>query len=212
MSFFKIIPLENSCFSYQDVLDLIHSAFQQWKELGIESSLLNLTVDQFKERTDGSAVFLAIDNSGTLIGTTTCSVLLNNHGNPYAYNKYSAVKNQMKESGIGSELLLKEKQFALESGCRYIISDTSVFAPWSIKWHKKNGFRVIGLKSFSNNSYYSYVFRCQLKKTSIWNNLLFTQTVFICSWVKTRVIKRADGSLTFLGRMIVEVLNCLRNQ
>lgn len=201
----EIVPLENTGFSYQDVLNLIHSAFQQWEELGIESSLLSLTLEQFIERTKDSMVFIAIED-GNLVGTTTCSILKDKYNIVYAFNKYSAVLNMKKKSGVGTLLLNAEKQFVKENGCEYIISDTSVLATWSIKWHKKNNFRIIGYKSFSNNRYYSYVFRCQLTSPSIWNNVLFTQLVYRCSMLKTKAVKKSDGSLTALGRLIMSYI------
>lgn len=201
----RIEILENTRYSHHDVLELIHFAFNQWKELGIGTSLLTLTIEQFKERTADSVIFVALDENGELQGTTTCSILKKRNGSYFAFNKYTAVSNQYKNKGVGSLLLNFEKEYARSYDCEYILSDTSVLAPWSIRWHKKNGFRIIGYCSYKNNNYYSYIFRNQLLSPSVWNNFLYVKIVFLLSFFKTKLIKRANGELTKLGDFILKL-------
>lgn len=206
MSDIKVIDLENSRFTHKDVVDLIHSSFQQWRERGVESSLLKLTPEVFIENTMHSSVFVAINGNGELVGTTTCDWLIDKHNVQYAYNKYSAVSPLMKKSGIGSLLFDYEKECARSRKCSYILSDTSVLAPWSLKWHIKNGFNRVGLISFNSNKYYSYLFRCQLKSPSIWDFGLYRNIRFFLSFCKTKIWQRPNGEHTKLARLIIRLL------
>ena len=185
----EICRLQNSGFTHNDVVELIKASFVQWQERGLESSLLKLTPDSFAEKTANDIVLVAIDeNNNTLLGTTSFSILKDRQGKQYAYNKYSAVISTTKQKGIGSSLLQCEKRIAINEGCCYIISDTCEHAKWSVKWHEKNGFRIIGETSFNNNDYYSYVFRLQLKESYIWSNPIYCKIRFIISWLKTRLM------------------------
>ncbi len=202
-----VCRLQDSVYTTKDVVELIISSFSQWKEMGIYSSLLKLTPESFSEKTVNDVVLIAIDKTNnTLCGTTSFTVLQDKQGHKYAYNKYSAVSNLTKKNGIGSKLIEYEKQLAIDDNCCYIISDTSTLAKWSKKWHLKNGFKVIGLKSFSNNDYYSYIFRLQLQKSFLWASGIYCYLRFCTSSIKTKIMYRSDGKLTNFGNLIVKVL------
>ena len=202
----KIVDFEESGFTHENVVDLIRSSFQQWRERGIESSLLRLTPETFIKNTAKSTIFVAINGNGELVGTTTCDWLTDKNNILYGYNKYSAVSSSQKSSGIGSYLFDSVKECARSRKCSYILSDTSVLAPWSLKWHIKNGFKRVGLISFKSNKYYSYLFRCQLRSPSIWNYSLYRNIRFILSYIKTRAWQRPDGGHTKLARFIIRLL------
>lgn len=202
-----VCRLQDSVYTTKDVVELIISSFSQWKEMGIYSSLLKLTPESFSEKTVNDVVLIAIDKTNnTLCGTTSFTVLQDKQGHKYAYNKYSAVSNLSKQNGIGSKLIEYEKQLAFNDNCCYIISDTSTLAKWSKRWHLKNGFKVIGLKSFSNNDYYSYIFRLQLQKSFLWSSELFCNLMFCISSIKTRLMYDKFGNYTCVGRFIVKVI------
>ena len=205
-----ICLLQDSYFSHADVLELIKESFQLWQENGLGSILLRFTPTEFAERAADGSILVAIDESDdTLCGTTTFSLYKNKLGELYAYNKFSAVKSNANQKGIGSRLLECEKRMAKKKGCAYILSNTSALAEWSVKWHKKNGFKIVGLYSTITSDYYSYLFRYQLKSPSIWNSTLFCKFVFRLSYLKTRVMKRSNGSMTSFGTIILKVFKFL---
>lgn len=207
----RICILQDSSFSHTDVLELIKESFQQWLENGLESILLQFTPSEFEEKTAEGVVLVAIDEAdNTLCGTTTFIISKNKSGERFAYNKFSAVKGNTRQKGIGSELLEYEKRMALKEGCCYILSNTSVLAAWSVKWHKKNGFKRIGFYSTITSDDYSYLFRCQLKSPSIWNCNLFTNVVFSLSYLKTRAMRRPDGSITYIGNIVLKAFRLLK--
>lgn len=206
----KICLLQDTSFTHADVLELIKESFRQWQENGIESSLLKLTPISFVEKTANAVVLVAIDDaSDTLCGTTSCSIIRDKQGKRYAYNKYSAITSKTKHSGIGSSLLRYEKQLAIEERCSHILSDTCVLAKWSVNWHKKNGFRIVGLESFTTNDYYSYIFRLQLKKPSFWSSPLYCRLRFVFSWIKTRLMCDSRGNKTLIGRLVIRIVTFL---
>lgn len=207
----RICRLQDSPFTHADVVELIKASFAQWQERGLESSLLKLTPDIFAEKTANDIVLVATDDvTDTLCGTTSFSLLEDNRGKRYAYNKYSAVAGTTKQKGVGSSLLEYEKQMALDEGCSYILSDTCVHAKWSVNWHKKNGFSIVALDSFKSNDYYSYIFRLQLEEPSCWSSSLYCKRRFLLSWLKTRLKYNSRGEVSLCGRSLIRIHQLLR--
>lgn len=170
---------------------------------------MKLTPDSFAEKTANDIVLVAIDENNTLLGTTSFSILKDRQGKQYAYNKYSAVISTTKQMGIGSSLLQCEKRIAINEGCCYIISDTCEHAKWSVKWHEKNGFKIVGLKSFDTNDYYSLIFRLQLDDTSIWSSSFYCMIRFFLSWFKTRLMYDTKGNITLIGSVVIKIIQLL---
>ncbi len=84
---------------------------------------------------------------------------------------------------------------------RYIFEDTAVGADSSVGWHLKNGFRIVGLESYPNTKYYSYLFRLQLVP-SVWQSALWCRLAFAVSYVCCRLRKKPDGSPTLFARLL----------
>lgn len=201
----KICRLQDSTFNHADVLELIKESFLQWQENGLDSILLRFTPSEFAENTSSAVVLVAIDDDNNdLIGTTTIVIHHSKHED-WAYHKYLAVKPNFKGKGIATQLLKSCVEVADKSNYCYILSNTSVDAKWSVKWHLKNGFKIIGYYSSSSN-YYCYRFRYQVKNPSIWNCTLFTRAVFCLSYLKTRAMRTRDGGFTWFGRLVLRLL------
>lgn len=197
-----ICPLEKSPFTHSDVVELIKNAFVQWLDSGLSSSLSKLDEPLFIIKTKDATILVAFDDK--LLGTTTFSISKDRTNRLYAYNKFSAINPKTKGNGLGSLLLQEEIKRVKELGCKYIISDTSVHASWSINWHKKNGFQIIGLDSFSTNDYFSYIFRLSLEKNSIWNRSWFCKLVYFLSYCKTHTLKKKNGQSSKLAQIVIE--------
>ena len=75
----------------------------------------------------------------------------------------TSVHPEYKGKGIGSLLIKALRAKALEQNCEYISCSTAVDAVSAVKVHLKNGYQIVGLKSFKSTNYYSYLFRMQLK-------------------------------------------------
>lgn len=206
----RIYRLQDSAFTHADVVELFKESFAQWTENGLGSILLQFTPSEFAEKTANAVVLVAVDTENNVLAGTATIVIDHDKKEKYGYNKYLAVKPSYKRRGIASQLLQARIDIAKQEGCRYILSNTAVGADWSINWHKKNGFKTVGLYSVVTSDYYSYRFRYQLKSPSIWNCALFTKMVFCASYLKTRAMRTQDGGMTGFGNAVLKVFRSLK--
>ena len=124
----------------------------------------------------------------------------------FGYFEYCAIKDGYKHCGIGTKLLQARKSIAEDNNCSYILSDTSVLADSAIKYHKKNGFKIVGYESFHSTNYWSYVFRLQLKGRSIWDIGAFRLVRFCLSYVFIKVTRTVNGDDTYIGRLYKQII------
>ncbi len=180
--------LEESPFTYEDVVELIHLSFVERLSQGLQFTCSSMTVEQFRGKMSDGLVIVAFNNdSGQLVGTASTHIYKDKDDHLYGYNEYLAVHPSVKHQGVGTLLLKKRLSIIQERGAEYVISDTAVGAKSSVKWHLKNGFVIYGYRSFRNTNYYSYMFRKQLVGRSKWDNRIYRDLHFLISFVKTRI-------------------------
>lgn len=190
--------LDETSITYEQIADLMHESFEERLQQGLKFTCSFMSVEQYKKKTADGVVFVAIDeDTQELMGTAVVHVKKAD-GVIYGYNELAAICSKAKRCGIGSMLLNARVELVKNAGGEYILSDTAVGAQSSIKYHLKNGFKIIGLTSFSSTNYYSYLFRKQLAPSKLWNNNLFCKLVFIKSYIYTKLISKEDGSKTWL--------------
>lgn len=183
-----ICLLEESPFSYEDVVELIHLSFKERINQGLHFTCSYMSVEQFQAKMNDGLVIVAYNKeSGQLLGTASTHIYVDNCNHTYGYNEYLAVHPSVKHCGIGTLLLNKRLCILQERGAEYVISDTAVGAKSSVKWHLKNGFVIYGYRSFSGTNYYSYLFRKQLIGRSKWDIWLYRGIHFLVSFIKTRI-------------------------
>ena len=186
----------------REILELVHLAFEERKTQGLNFTCINYTIDDIKKKAEGAFVFLAYDKN-KLVGCIFFHVYPQK-GN-YGYIEVVSTHPDYKGMGIASILIARIFQKAKELGVIYIGSDTAVNANSSVKWHLKNGFAIIKLQSSTKSNYFSYVFRKQLKKPSIWNCSLWTKTHYIFSFIKCRMMRNQFGQYTAIGKLVKKV-------
>ena len=180
--------LEESPFSYEDVVGLIHLSFDERLSQGLHFTCSSMSVDQFREKMSDGLVIVAYEKvSHQLLGTASTHLYKDKDGHLYGYNEYLAVHPSVKHCGIGTLLLNKRLSIMRERGAEYVISDTAVGAKSSVKWHLKNGFVIYGYRSYSSTNYYSYLFRRQLVGRSKWDSRFYRDYHFLVSFLKTRI-------------------------
>ena len=195
-----IRSLNDSPFSYSQVISLIKTAFKQWEETGLNSSLLKMTEEDLEKMALARIIVVAYDSQSLdLIGTMTYSISKNNSS---CYVSHLAVDPRSSGRGIATQLYGFVLERIKKLGIAFVLSDTSVHAERSIKWHLKVGFKIIGLTSFQTNNYYSYIFRHQISHSIIWNCPLFIWSYYQISRLKTVVLLKADGTRTSIGRIV----------
>lgn len=206
-------PLEESLYSYEDVIALMHSSFDERIQQGLYFTCSTLTAPQFREKTKDSIVLVAWDSdSKELLGTVTITMRKDRKGTVYGYHEYLAISPKAKRLGVGTKLLEELVVIINRVGGQYILSDTAVGAKSSVRWHKKNGFMIIGLMSYESTNYYSYLFRRQLVPSFKWSNPFFCWVLYVKSSVNIRLRRKADGSSTRISSIIKKLLNrCEKN-
>ena len=181
---------------YVKALDLIHRSFEEHINHGIVFTCSNFTLDDLKKKTDnGYITTVLLDRK--LIGFHYFSI-----SGECAYGEFLAINPEYKRQGIASEILRKETKFLLDKGIVCLIEDTSADALSSVKYHLKNGYRIVGFASYRSTDYYSLVFRKQLVSPSLWNSVLWCECSFVFSFIRCRLMRKRDGSYTFTGKAL----------
>lgn len=198
--------LQDTSYSYNDVVNLLHEAFQERLEQGLMYTCSTMTEDEFRKDTVNGIVYVAIDDEMGLCGTATLTIRTDRYGVKYGLNEYDGIRSDMKGKGIGTMLYMEREKKALKNGCEYILSDTSTQAKSAVKYHLKNGFKIVGLKSYRDTNYWSYVFRRQLAPSIKWNNAIYCRWRYIKSWIYTRMTRDIYGNETHFGRVYRKIM------
>jgi GNAT superfamily N-acetyltransferase len=154
--------------------------------------------------------FVALDaNTNELLGMHTLKL---NKRKGRANGANLAVSPRAQHEGIASRMLQTEAQRLRKNGYRYIVENTAIPATWSVQWHLKNGYRIVGYSRSERNNYASYVFRKQIAtdlrhhpEDLLWTRPIAPVTAkiqYIASYLATCICKDKAGKLNWLGRII----------
>ena len=199
--------------SVDELYRLFKSAYQHWTELGIYTSAKDITLERFTQIISRMAVFVALDvATGELLGMHTLKL---NKRKGRANGANLAVSPKAQHEGIASRMLEAEAQRLRKNGYRYIVENTAIPATWSVQWHLKNGYHIVGYSRSERNNYASYVFRKQIA-TDVRHHptdLLWTRPIapltakllYCLSWLATNICKSKSGKLNAIGRIAKEV-------
>lgn len=183
--------MEDTSFSRKEVFDLILDSFQERLQQGINYSLFSMSFEKYVKIVEKDIVLVAYDSeSQRLLGTVTISIRENKKKETYAYMDFLATANNVKNHGVGTILFAKLKDLCAEQGCKYIESITSLKAMSSVRWHKKMGFKIIGYKGAG---VYTYLFRWDFDKKSIYNNKLFVFAYKIFTYLYMISVRKPNG-------------------
>lgn len=190
---------EETDFSFEQIVNLLHESFQERLLQGLKFTCSYMTIDEFKSITSDGIIFIAVDlDSNSLVGTATIHIRKDSEDIVYGYLELLAINENTKRCGIGSSLFATCENVVKNAGGEYILSDTAVGAKSSVKYHLKNGFKIIGLRSFASTDYYSYLFRKQLVPSKKWNSDIYCKFLFLKTSIRERVCFNKNGSYTFL--------------
>lgn len=193
---------EEANISYEQIVDLMHASFEERLQQGLNFQCSSMTVDEFKKNTESSTILVAIDSdSGMFLGFDVVTIKENRKYVKYAVIQDLSISPKVKRCGVGSLLLKEGLRLVNTAGCKYIMSTTAVDAESSVKFHLKQGYKIIGLDSFPTTNYYSYIFRLYLQP-SIWQNFLFCRMKYVVSYLKTHLTKKKNGSFTLFGSVL----------
>ena len=198
--------------------DLRRAAFEQWEKEGLYFSMSS--DEHFGQYLRDKVVFVAQDEvTGELLGVHTLKL---NKRKGRANGANLAVSPKAQHEGIASRMLEEEAQRLRKNGYRYIVESTAIPATWSVRWHLKNGYRIVGYSRSERNNYASYVFRKQIAidvrhhpTDLLWTRPLapITAKVMFClSWLVTNLCKTRSGRLNWLGRNMKMIKGKMKNR
>ncbi|MBR1447543.1 MAG: GNAT family N-acetyltransferase [Prevotella sp.] len=200
--------------SAEELYILLRSAYQQWTEAGLYTPVAYATLEQFRQYLTIRLVFMAQDEAtGELLAMHTLRL---NKRKGRADGANLAVSPKAKREGIASRMLEEEVQRLRKAGYRYMMESTGIPATWSVRWHLKNGYHIVGYSRSERNNYASYVFRKQIA-TDVWHHpadLLWIRPVapvtakirYAVSYIATSLCKTREGRLNRVGRLAKKML------
>ena len=199
--------------SVEELYKLEQVAFQQWTDAGLYTPISNTSVERLQLYIADKAVFVAQDEAtGELLGMHTLKL---NKRKGRADGANLAVSPKAQHEGIASRMLEAEALRLRKAGYRYIVENTAIPATWSVQWHLKNGYHIVGYSRSERNNYASYIFRKQIATDVrhhptdlLWTRPLapITAKLLYClSWLATNICKSKSGKLNAIGRIAKEV-------
>ena len=199
--------------SVEELYELRKAAFQLWGNADLYTSVAYTPIDLFQRYIADKVVFVAQDEAtGELLGMHTLKL---NKRKGRANGANLAVSPKAQHEGIASRMLQAEAQRLRKAGYRYMVGNTGMPATWSVKWHLKNGYHIVGYSRSERNNYASYIFRKQIAidvrhhpTDLLWVAPIASLTaklLYCLSWLATNICKSKSGKLNAIGRIAKDV-------
>ena len=207
----------------EDLYELTLDSYNLWKQADLDEPWMHRTFDEFCELTRDTAVFVALDaDTNELLGM---HCFRSDRRLRRAYGYYLSVKPSAQGEGVASQLLRVESARTRLAGFWHLYGLTAEKATWSVGWHLRNGYRIIGYKRSPDNfqttykdgqkknqCYATLVFRRQLVPVSFrsWaglvfvlrhpvyalhSNAAFCKLRFMLSFLVTNILKNRQGRI-----------------
>lgn len=194
----------------EELYILEQTAYKQWTEAGIYTPMKDATLEQYKKYLPTKVVFVAQDAAtGELLGMHTLRL---NKVQGSAHGADLSVSPKAQHEGIASRMLEAEAQRLRRNGYRYMVGSTAIPATWSVQWHLKNGYHIVGYSRSEKQNYASYVFRKQIAidvkhhpTDLLWTKPLAPVTAKLRYWatyIATCICKDRAGRLNSIGRVV----------
>ena len=179
-----------------------------WTEQGLDAPWMHLTFPEFQQAIRGVPMFVALDaETGELLGMHSFRT---HRKEGWCYGYRLAIASSARREGIASRMLTYEAERIRQAGYRYLRGVTGTTAEWSVRWHLRNGYRIIGYYHSPNNNFTNYVFRKQLAPSILWGPTLGPLTArmsFAASWLVNHLLKHSDGRDNLLGRFARKIIH-----
>ena len=206
--------------SVEELYELEQAAFQQWTDAGLYTPVSNTSVERLQCYIADKAVFIAQDEAtGELLGMHTLKL---NKRKGRADGANLAVSPKAQHEGIASRMLEEEAQRLRKAGYRYMVGNTAIPATWSVQWHLKNGYHIVGYSRSERNNYASYIFRKQIAidvrhhpTDLLWVAPIAPITAKIrhcLTWMAIMICKDKSGRLNAIGRIAKDVRSKMNSQ
>ena len=206
--------------SVNELYELRIAAFEQWTDAGLNILESKTPIEQFRRYIKDKTVFVAQDEAtGELLAMRTLT--LNSQKGRAAESNLS-VAPKAKRQGIATKLINYEVEWLKKNGYRYTTCSTAIPATWSVQWHLKNGYYIVGYSRSERHNYASYIFRKQIATDMRHHptDLLWTKPIapvtakllYCLSWLATNICKSKSGKLNAIGRIAKDVRSKMNSQ
>ena len=188
--------------------ELYKESFKKWAQKGLEAPWLNVSFEKFCKQLNTSTAFIAVDATTDELLGLHCFRGDKKHRRASGF--YLAVTPKEQDQGIASRMLAYEAEVIRQAGYLYLRGVTGTTAEWSVRWHLKNGYRIVGYYRLPNNNFTNYVFRKQLVPSVLWGPTLGPLTArmsFAASWLVNHLLKHSDGRDNLLGRFARRIIH-----
>ena len=188
--------------------ELFNESFKKWAQQGLDAPWLCASFEEFCKQLNSSTAFVAVDATTDELLGLHC--FRRNKKHRWAYDFYLAVKPKAQGEGIASRMLAYEAEVIKKAGYLYLKDSTATTAEWSVRWHLKNGYRIVGYYRVPNNNFTNYVFRKQLAPSILWGPTLGPLTArmsFAASWLVNHLLKHSDGRDNLLGSVARRIIH-----
>ena len=124
------------------ILACLHSAFKAYQDSYTPGAFSNTVLDhdRLRQRLDDMTVFVAVKETGEVVGTITCTVLDAQEG----HLRGMAVRTELHGCGIAQQLLTTAERKLQEQGCSRVTLDTTEPLRRAVSFYEKNGYRSSG--------------------------------------------------------------------
>ena len=203
--------------SVEELYELRKDAFSQWIVEGLMPVVI-VPIEQFKLYLRDKMVFVAQDEAtGELLAMRTLTL---NRQQGRAAESNLSVASKAKRQGIATKLINYEVEWLKKNGYRYTTCSTAIPATWSVQWHLKNGYYIVGYSRSERNNYASYVFRKQIAidvrhhpTDLLWTKPIAPVTAkirYCLTWMATMICKDKAGKLNAIGRIAKKLKASIR--
>ena len=126
----------------EGILACLHSAFQPYEGTYTHDAYEDtvLTRDSLHRRLKTMSIFVAVIESGEIVGTIGCEVVHEAEG----HLRGMAVRPEWQGSGVAKQLLDHAESELRDRGCQRITLDTTGPLKRAVRFYEKNGFRSSG--------------------------------------------------------------------
>lgn len=158
--------LEIRVLSHQDSIvaltQLLHQAYAGLGAMGLNYTAVDQSNEVTAQRVSKGTCFVAVSN-GNIVGTLT--VQTSNPDSPCpefaqpdtAHIQQFAVEPGCQGQGIGSQLLARAEEWAIEQGCSKLALDTAEPASHLLKFYDHRGYTPINAVQWSEKAYRSVI-------------------------------------------------------
>ena len=179
-----------------------------WAEQGLDAPWMHRSFAEFQRIIHSVMVFVALDaETGELLGMHSFRAY---QRKGWCYGFLLAVTSSVQREGIASKMIAYEAEVIRQAGYHYLRGVTGTTAEWSVRWHLKNGYRIVGYYRLPNNNFTNYVFRKQLAPSILWGPTLGPLTArmsFAASWLVNHLLKHSDGRDNLLGCLARKIIH-----